>query len=276
MQTKSSLKFGRKPAVHDLRSMLSAVAMARHLDPLGPPPPVCNNYVDAVEKIVGGTDAWLMLGNGPDPSNPAGIPDGCGDCTDADTGHTRMLRTANTGQIVIPTTDQVLQLYTARTGFDPATGANDNGDEETGLCRYLVDTGWLGERADNTAMIDPGNLNHLKWGVQIFGHVRLGFNVPQSFMDQFNAGQPIRDVRDHRIIGGHDVPIVHYDNRYFYIVTWGKRVPVLPNFFNHGAGYLEEAHIELWPDWLRSQGTAPNNLNIAQLDQDLTEISFAT
>src|ERR1700690_4287507 len=59
---------------------------------------------------------WGMLGN-----------DRVGDCEIARIAHMLMLFTAHTGSMVIPTLDEVIAVYSAITGYDPATGANDNG-----------------------------------------------------------------------------------------------------------------------------------------------------
>src|SRR6185369_13523516 len=106
------LKFGKKPATYTPRSMGTALVLARHLDPLGSPPPASNNYVEAVEKATGGD--WGMMGN-----------DLVGDCVIADDAHYHMLRTANTGTIEIPTTQQVLDQYSAVTGYNPNNPATD-------------------------------------------------------------------------------------------------------------------------------------------------------
>src|SRR5271166_3827704 len=99
-----SLKFGRKPAVHTERTRKSEKTMSIYLDTLGSPPVVSNDYIGAVTKQ--SPSGWGMMGN-----------DQYGCCVEADDGHYLMLRTANSGSIVIPTTDQILKLYSAETGF---------------------------------------------------------------------------------------------------------------------------------------------------------------
>jgi len=257
-------KLGRLPARHTRRTMRSALAMARALDPLGPAPPVSNDYVAAV------TAAWGMLGN-----------DRLGDCVPADTGHALMLRTANVSTIVVPTEANVVALYSAVTGFDPnaapdASGENptDQGTDEVTMCQYMMSTGWLGHRSAGTGAVDPANLDHVRWCVQLFGSCRLGVTLPQSASDQFDAGQPWDVAGNATIVGGHDVPIVKYDSSYFYVVTWGSLVPMTPAFLaRYVANDQGEAHAELYPDWIRSQGLAPAGLDLATLEADLRAIA---
>ncbi|HEV2171560.1 MAG TPA: hypothetical protein VGR40_11460 [Candidatus Binatus sp.] len=197
--------------------------------------------------------------------------DKVGDCTCADTGHQVMLHTANTGAIVVPSDTDVLGLYSAITGYDPNDPSTDQGANETTVVSYLKSTGFLGQKVDDAANVAPQQFEHVKWAVQIFGAVRLGVNLPQSFMDQFNAGQPFDDVGDTNIVGGHDVPIVKYDADYAYIVTWGKLCPMTWKFMRNSS-YVEEAHAELWYDWVASQGTAPSGFDLSQLAADLKAI----
>jgi hypothetical protein len=251
-----SLKLGRTPATFDRRQMETAVLLAHHLDPLGLPPPESNNYVGAVEKLIG-TD-WGMMGN-----------DQYGDCVIASEGHMMMLRTANTGMMVEPSTQQILDLYTAETGFNPSDPNTDQGTNMNDDMAFMRQVGLLGHKAEATGSVLPQNMNHVKWCVQLFGACDLGVNVPQSMMDQFNRGEPFDDVGDRGILGGHAIPLVHYDPTGLYVVTWGRRWPMTQRFFDT---YCEEAHALLFSDWIRAAGSAPNDLSLSQLAQDLTNV----
>jgi hypothetical protein len=254
-----TLKFGRKPAVHNERTKQSGFVMDRVLAPLGLAPVQSNDYVAAVNAVTQGD--WFMLGN-----------DQWGDCVEADDGHYLMLRTANQGPMVVPTTAEVLALYSAETGFDPNNPSTDQGTDEASDCEFMVSTGLLGHVAEATAFVDPHNENYLKWCIQLFGGCKFGVNFPQSAMDQFNSGEPWTVVpNDGGIIGGHDVLGVQYDADFFYVVTWGKLQPVAPEWIDH---YADEAHVLLFADWIAANGAAPSGFNLATLLQDLKAISF--
>lgn len=256
------MKFGRKPAIHTRRNFKSGLVIARHLDALGPPPPASNDWAAAVIAKSPYEGSWGMMGN-----------DQVGDCTCADCGHQVMLHTANAGAIVTPTTADVEGIYKQISGWNGVVGdPSDTGCDENQVCAFMQSTGLLGQKADDYAAVDPQNGDHARWAVQLFGALRLGINVPQSFIDQFNAGTPIDDIGDTSNVGGHDVPIVKYDGQYFYIVTWGRLVPMTAKFLAN-AGYVEEAHAELYYDWIAAQGHAPSGFDLAALDSDLKSIA---
>lgn len=259
------MKFGKKPARFTRRSFRAGLAVAYHLNQLGPPPLTSDDWPAAVARATGGD--WGMMGN-----------DRYGCCVEADEAHSLMLRTANTGPAMVqPTADQVLALYSAETGFDPGRtdprGDNptDQGTDELSACQYMETTGFLGHRARATAAVDPLNFDHVRWAIQLFGSLRTGFNVPGYAMDQFNQGQTW-DVKAGavNVVGGHDVPFVRYDQGLFYCVTWGKLQAVTPAFVQ---AFFDEAHVLLFDDWIAQGGLAPSRLDMAQLLGDLDEVS---
>ena len=253
-----TLKFGRKPFTATHRSRASGAVMRDMLAELGVPPTVSEDYVSAVTAQSPG--GWGMLGN-----------DLYGDCVEADDGHYLMLRTANAGTIVAPTTAQVLALYSAETGFNPNDPSSDQGTDEGSDCQFMCTTGLLGHKANATGFVNPQNISHLKWCIQLFGGCKFGVNFPQSAMDQFNAGQPWTAVQnDGGIIGGHDVLGVKYDGTWFYVITWGQVQQVAPAWI---LKYAEEAHVLLFADWIEDNGTAPSGFNLDALIAALQQIA---
>ena len=235
--------------------------MARALDPLGPAPDASNDYIGAVKV------PWQMFLN-----------DSLGDCVCADTAHSLMLRTANVGQIVVPQDSDVLALYEAVGGYDPTqtqpdgNNPTDQGCDETAMCNYLETMGWLGHKADAVGSVDPRNLDHIRWCIQLFGACRLGINVPAWAMDAFGAGQPWGAPpagADTTIEGGHYVPLVDYRDGTFTCVTWGQPQIVTPAFM---ALYCEEAHGEVQMDWFTAQGLSPPGFDVAALIGDLSAL----
>ncbi|HUY26572.1 MAG TPA: hypothetical protein VMV27_04055 [Candidatus Binataceae bacterium] len=253
-------KLGRRPARHSLKTMRAAIALARLLDQLGAPPAASDDWSAPVQQLTGGN--WGMEGN-----------DQYGDCTCADESHLVMLRTANAGKMITPTAAQTLALYSAITGFNPDVPSSDQGADMETVCEFLEKTGYLGVKNAGHATIDPANIAHLKWAVQIFGGVKLGIQLPQSAMDQFNAGNEWDVVAGSPLIGGHDVPITHYDGSLYYIATWGKGVqPMTPAFL---AAYCDEVKVTLSPEWISQSGTAPSKDTMAQLVAELAAIGEA-
>jgi hypothetical protein len=231
--------------------------MRTALDRLGPPPALSKDYVSAVNHQ--SPDGWGVLGN-----------DQYGCCVEADDGHYLMLRTANAGSIVIPTTEQILALYSAETGFNPDDPASDQGTDEGSDCEWMVVNGLLGHKASATGFVNPQSISHLKWCIQLFGGCKFGINFPQSAMDQFNAGLPWTvEANDGGIIGGHDVLGVKYNSGWFYVVTWGQLQQVDLAWIMK---YAEEAHVLLFSDWITKNGTAPSGFDLKALIAALPQI----
>jgi hypothetical protein len=248
-----NLKFGRKPVQHTPESLRRAVVLASHLDQLGPPPRNSDNWAAAVQRAT--NSDWQMEGN-----------DTVGDCTIADAAHQHMLWTANTGKIEVPTTQQTLDCYSAVTGYNPADPSTDKGAMIADVCAYIEQHGFMGNRLEGYADVVPSNHDHVRWGVQLFGSVKIGLNLPQSAVDQFNAGQGWKYTGDQNIVGGHDVCVVKYVHNVWYVVTWGKMITMGPEFFSH---YCEEVKVPLAMNWCRAGGFAPSKLNLAQLTAEL-------
>jgi hypothetical protein len=264
-------KTGRRPAVHDLKSMRGALALFPHLQSLGVPPASSDDYVAAVNRATAALTTPPGGGGG-----PWGIflNNQLGDCVCADSCHQVMLHTANAGAMVVPTDDECLALYEAVGGYVPGNAATDQGCDETSMCRYLETAGIAGQKSSGTAMVDPTNLDHIRWTVQLFGACRLGIIVDQQMEDQFSAGEPwtTAAASNDSTAGGHDVPVVQYDSQYAYVVTWGKLQPVTWELMA-SAAFLDESHAEVWSDFVTSGGTAPNGLDLQQLLSDLAAIN---
>jgi len=266
-------KYGRKPVRFDRLSVPRAYVLALHFAALGPPPAISPDWVSAVMKQ--SPAGWLMDGN-----------DNYGCCVIADCAHQEMLRTANVGKMWTPSEAEVLVLYARFQGYtgDLSDSAaiqsflqdNDNGCDELSVIRYLEETGWAGRKLASAANLDPTKLDQIKWAVSVFGACRLGINIPDSAMGQFEKGEPWAPTAYAQMDGGHDVPIVKYDTSLFYVVTWGKLQPVTPEFmtaaFADGTPYVEEAHAELAFDWVDDVGSCPAKLDLAQLQRDLKAI----
>ena len=205
-------------------------------------------------------DAWLMLGN-----------DQYGDCATAGPAHEVMNRTAHRGKgmMVTPTMADIFAMYAAICpGFSPGPPpVNDNGAAITDALNYMLLTGLAGEKIDGWAEIDPSNVENIKRGIHIFGSVNIGVNLPQSAMDQTNAGQAWDVVADDGgILGGHCVVLMGYGADGCTAITWGQLQQITWAWF---AAYCQEAYVELASDWIAASGLAPNSLDMATLTADL-------
>src|SRR5271156_5340864 len=101
---RAGMKLGCKP-----RTRNSQLLLAKYFLRDMPPPPakLYREYKIAEAD-------WGMFGN-----------DTIGDCTCAAIAHMLMLVTAHTGKIVVPDQASVIEFYSAVSGYEPSTGAND-------------------------------------------------------------------------------------------------------------------------------------------------------
>ena len=175
---------------------------------------------------------WGMLGN-----------DMWGDCALAGPAHQVMLWCKESQTSAMFDNTSVLKNYSAVTGFDPhagPSGANptDQGTDMEAMARYWQNTGMIdayGTRHKIVAYVgmNPGDLRELWTAAYLFQAVGLGFDMPQSAMDQTSLGRPWEYVRGSRSVGGHYVPVVARRSGLGVGITWGKTQLFTPKFYQH-------------------------------------------
>lgn len=262
------MKLGLNPFTHTLKTARQFHATAQILDALGKPPDHSPGYSGNADLQTGGD--WGMDGN-----------EQYGDCVDADVSHRVMLRTAQmgAGKMIKPTAAETLALYSEITGFDPNDPNTDRGGDLVTTATYMQKTGMLigGVRhtEDGNGVVDPANVDHIKWAICLFGCTPIAIDCPKSAQDQFQAGEPWDYVPGSPIEGGHDVLLVEYrpdtpSNPPWLVVTWGKRQPVTQAFMDH---YLKEVVPVGAKDFITANGLAPSGINLAKTLQILSEIN---
>jgi hypothetical protein len=199
--------------------------------------------------------AQTMLGN-----------DTVGDCTCAALGHILMAVSANTDRLIIPTTEQTLELYSAVTGYDPSktqpdgTNPTDNGAAITDVLAYVQTNGLFGQKIIGWVQIDQTNRDHFALCVELFGAVDVGVQLPASAMSQFDSGQPW-DVTadDGGIEGGHAIPYLGLGREGETCITWARRQPTGIPWFTK---YADEAYGLVFEDWFDlTTGLSPSRFN---------------
>lgn len=263
------MKLGLNPYRRTLKTTLQGIATAKILDMLGPAPSASPGYSGNADIQCSGD--FGIDGN-----------DDYGDCVFADVAHRIMVRTAmmGAGKMVTPTQAETLQLYSEVTGFDPNNPNTDQGGDLVTTAQYMQKTGMLigGVRhtEDGNGIIAPQNLDHVKWSICLFGCTPMGWNsLPQSALDQFDAGQPFDYVKGSPIVGGHDMLGLEYrpespTNPGWLVGTWGKRWPATDAFV---LNYLSEVVPVGAKDFITANGLAPSGVNLPQILQLLAEIN---
>lgn len=205
---------------------------------------------------------WGMLGN-----------DQYGDCVWAGAGHEYMLWNKEATKTVSFTADNVLAAYTAVTGFNPKKPDTDQGTDMELAAKYRRVTGVQDQTGTRHKVgaylaIEANNRTQLKQAVSTFTAVGIGIQVPESAQTQFAAGKPWTVVKNSPIEGGHYVPVVGYDSKYLYVVTWGQVQKMAWAFFDK---YNDEG-IAYLSDEMLTNGKTIDGLDLTSLNLILTEL----
>jgi len=198
-------------------------------------------------------------------------------CTVADDAHALMTRTANSGSpIVVPTNLDVQAAYAAATGWDRSKvlpdGSNptDNGDTLDHAEAFMETTGLLGHKSVANGLVSASNVDHIKWGNLLFGTARLGLQITQGAIDQFDAGEDWDVGGDATLRGYHDVPLVYFEGDSLWVVTWGKEQRMTRAFF---AANCFQGIVGVYPDFTNAQGLTPAGLDLPSLISDLQAVA---
>lgn len=245
-------KLGRKPAKHDLRTL----SFRHYLNTAALPAiPASKNWGSLITN-------WGMMQN-----------DTLGDCTIAAAGHIILMDTTLQKRAWRPSDDQVVQAYSAITGYDPKEPSTDAGAVEIDVLNYWRKTGIGGHKILGYAQINVKNLLMMKYGIFLFGAIYTGIGLPISAQDQTVWDVPAGGLTgdgEPGSWGGHAVPITAYDDKTLTCVTWGENKSLTNAWW---AAYGDEAYVPITEDWVPPAGVAPNALNLDQLKADLVDIS---
>jgi len=252
MTDHSGMKLGKQTARHDPRTL--QLGNYLRLETLPPPPPTA----DWSDRVQG----WGMMRN-----------DAIGDCTCAAAGHLIMEWTANAGKEIVPSDADIVKAYSAITGYDPATGKNDNGAVEIDVLNYWRSTGIAGHKIFAYAALEPGNHDHVRDAVWLFGDCYIGLSLPVTAQKQtvwtVPPGGPVGPGAPGSW-GGHAVPVIAYDAAGLVVVTWGALKRMTWSFW---AAYCDEAYAVFSADWMNAKKVSPDHLDMATLEHDLHAIA---
>lgn len=245
-------KFGKLAKKTDRRTL--KVARYLKLDKLTQPP----KAIDWSGKV----NQWPMYDN-----------DTIGDCTCAAVGHQIETWTANANQLVTLALNDVIAAYSAITGYNPATGQNDNGAVELDVLNYWRQTGVGGDKIMAYAEVNAQQISEVQFGVYWFGGIYIGLAMPVSAQNQEVWDLPPGGATGQGAPsswGGHAVNIVAYDANGLTCITWGQAQQMTWPFFTT---YCDEAYCVLSNDWLGKTGLSPSGFDLASLQNDLNAVT---
>lgn len=204
---------------------------------------------------------WKMMGN-----------DSVGDCAIAAPAHQAFLSNSYTDAIANPTLDDVLNAYSAVSGYVRGDESTDNGCAMTDVWNYTSTVGIGQYKIAGWVQIDHTNLEHVRQAIYVFGGIQIGVQLPNSAMDQFNADEDWTVVaNDGGIAGGHAIYGCGYPptGDSIAIVSWGRALHASLDWL---ARYVDEMYAIVSLDWLAKSGVSPSHLNLAALKQDLLSL----
>lgn len=156
-----------------------------------------------------------------------------GDCAEAMSAHMeRCFQRYQTGSVPVFSTQSIVAQYLTE------TGGQDTGLDMLSHCTYWRDKGLLldgvnRDQIDEFVTLDLSNDTELLYSIYLLSGAACGLAVPQSAMNQFDAGQPW-DVAtpDGGVIGYHAVAMLAFDSQHYYCMTWGDLQPMTPAFYH--------------------------------------------
>jgi hypothetical protein len=251
----ANIKLGKLPARVDSRT-LKLKSILRVLVPIPPTFDVDSRY------------SFLK-------DNSMFLNDQLGDCVIAARAHQTIRFEAfeQKSQILIPDSDVSAEYF-------KETGGGDTGLVMLDSLNLWRQQGWSIQgknyKIHAFASVDWKNHNEVMAAIYLLQGVYFGMQVPQSAIDQFNAGQVWQVVSDDGgISGGHAV----YALKYLQIVsvnqigptilTWGGYVQATWEFWDK---YVDEAYVVIdeRDSWIPS---ANDPLDIAAMEQYLAQVT---
>jgi len=246
------MKLGKLPPKFHPKTLL----LEKYTTPTALPPPPKKTYWEYKVR----PDSWPMYAN-----------DRIGDCTVAAIAHMIQNFTAHSGGMVTPLEDEVVSTYSHLSGYDPKTGANDNGLAIVDVLNFWRTTGLSGSRIVGWAKVDHTSLDAVRQAIWLFGGVDVGANLPLNSESQFENREVWHvDSRNDDPIGGHSFPLFGYGRDGFTGNTWGQLQSMLVSWFEK---YVDEAYAVVTPDWIvRATSLSPSGLNLDELLRDLSMV----
>ncbi len=258
-------KFGQRPSSPE--NIRRSLKFGSYITPALPAPP------PRVDWTRGFRFDWGMALNGPNSYAPLGAPAGVGDCTEAKKVHIIQTWTLCNGRMKNIPDSVTAAAYELDGSYVPGDPSTDNGEDMISNLNAWRKNGFGGVPLTAYASVNPQTFAHVQLAIYLFGGVDIGFNVPQSAVDQNNAGQTWSPIpNDGGIVGGHDVVVVMYDaiKRLLGCLTWGGFQLMTPEFF---AKYVTECYALLSPVWINQRGVDPSGFAMNQLQSDLAAVT---
>ncbi len=198
------------------------------------------------------------------------LNDTYGDCVIAGKAHALGVWSANDldhdpAGIVLATDQEIYSQYVG------ICGPNDQGCLITNVLDVMRSKGFLAGgryyKIDGYVEVDWTSQVEVKVVQAIFGASSIGLQLPEAWTQ--NA---VWDVTNSRIVGGHDVTPIDYDDSGVYVASWGRIYRITWPAFT-SARWIQQMYALLAPMWYGKDGLAPSGIDVATLKADLDKLA---
>lgn len=197
---------------------------------------------------------WGMMGN-----------DRYGCCVLADAAHQAMLWTAKGGHSARFTTDNVLEDYSALTGFRRDDPSTDQGTDMGQAAAYrrkigVIDAKRQRHQTDAYVSLRTANLPQLFVASWLMEAASVGIQLPDNAERLFDDGK-VWTVDPHaEIVGGHCITVLGRDSDdNIVFLTWGGTARMTQAFYER---YTDEANVSFSIEMMQ------NNMSAERFDAD--------
>ncbi len=194
--------------------------------------------------------------------------DSIGDCTCAAIANTIVgAMRAQYQDTWVPSTEDVVWLYSQITGYTPADPNSDTGAVVEDVVSYVLKNGAFGHHFVATAAVGTHDLDNIKRSIDWFGNIDLGILLPRAWQNthEWGTGPNVQGAWAAGSWGGHCVTAAKYDATHLYVWTWGQLMPVTWAAFQT---YADTADVILSASWIKA-GKSPHGVDLTELKKDM-------
>lgn len=197
------MKFGRSRPV----ALGPHFKLGNYLRATLPTPPPSEDYSPSARASLSN-----ILGN-----------DSLGDCVIASGYHVEGVATGNAGACYVPPLADVISDYSSIAGYVPGDPSTDNGTDEITALNWWTKNGFKnGTKLPGWATVDGTNRSQVMSAVQLFEHVMLCLELPNTYVNPFPSGDGFTwDVGTPNPDQGHAIMACGYNSTGVKICTWG-------------------------------------------------------
>lgn len=190
-----------------------------------------------------------------------------GDCGVAGLQHGFMAAGADTATIEGYASDAQAVAY-----YLSYTGGQDTGVVLSAYLASVQQNGYYGKTVSAYAPVTVNDIPTLQFAVNAYDFAYTGITVTQGMMDEAQGEPPwtwtMEDLTG-GVLGGHCIPIIAYDSRWLYAVSWGNIVRIAYPAWHQIA---DEAWAVITGE-VSTAGTDGHGINLAALQADLAQVN---